>query len=114
MEITGILKVKFDTQVVSDKFKKREFVVTTGASTQYPQHIAMQLTQEKCQSLDHINIGDEVKAQINIRGREWNGPQGVKYFNTIEAWKLEKWNIAPVQTKQEPVVDANAGEDLPF
>ena len=30
-EITGKLKVKNDKQVVSDKFTKREFVITTEA-----------------------------------------------------------------------------------
>ena len=90
MEITGQLKVKFDTQKVSEKFSKREFVLTTEASTPYPQHVPMQVTQEKCGLLDGINIGDEVKVHFNIRGREWNGPQGVKYFATLDAWKFEK------------------------
>lgn len=93
MEVTGILKVKFDTQVVSEKFKKREFVLTTDAESQYPQFISMQVTQDKCLLLDAVNVGDELKVSINLRGREWSGPQGIKYFNTIEAWKIDrmKW-----------------------
>jgi len=90
MEITGILKVKFDTQVVSEKFSKREFVLTTDASTQYPQHVPMQVTQNKCWLLDDINEGDELKVSFNIRGREWQGPQGTKYFATIDCWKIEE------------------------
>lgn len=90
MEVTGLLKAKFDTQKVSDKFTKRDFVLTTDASTPYPQFVSFQLTQDKCASIDTINNGDEIKVHFNLRGREWNGPQGVKYFNTLEAWKIEK------------------------
>lgn len=89
MEITGIIKVINDKQIVSDKFCKREFVVTTEITTPYPQHVSIQLTQDKCELINNMQIGDEVKVQINLRGREWNGPEGTKYFNTIEAWRVE-------------------------
>lgn len=90
MEVTGQLKVKFDTQRISDKFQKREFVLSTEMSTPYPQHVSFQLTQDKCSLLDSYNVGDELRVQFNLRGREWNGPQGIKYFNTLEAWRIEK------------------------
>lgn len=90
MEVTGQLKVKFDTQRVSEKFQKREFVLTTDASTPYPQHVSFQVTQDKCNMLDNFNVGEELRIQFNLRGREWNGPQGIKYFNTLEAWRIER------------------------
>ena len=126
MEITGTLKVKFDTQKVSDRFQKREFVLTTEANTLYPQHVSMQVTQDKCTILDQYNVGEELKVQFNLRGREWNGPQGIKYFNTIEAWRIEKMNAATTtQTNATPPVteaqvnnvvnnSADDKEDLPF
>lgn len=113
MEVTGTLKAKFDTQVVSDRFSKREFVLTTEASTPYPQHISMQVTQDKCSILDQYKEGDELKVQFNLRGREWNGPQGIKYFNTIDVWRIEKVGGT---TEATPTFDVNpmGGEDLPF
>lgn len=87
--ITGILKVKGPEQQVSEKFRKREFVVTDNSS-QYPQHISFQLTQDKCSLLDSYNVGSEIKVYFNLRGREWTDKQGVtKYFNSLEAWKIE-------------------------
>jgi hypothetical protein len=94
METTGQLKEVFDTQKVSDKFQKREFVLTTEGSTPYPQHISFQLTQDKCTAIDAFKPGEEIKVQFNLRGREWSGPQGVKYFNTLEAWRIEKVGAA--------------------
>jgi len=90
MEVTGTLKTKFDTQKVSDRFQKREFVLTTEANTPYPQHVSFQVTQDKCSMLDQFNPGEELRVQFNLRGREWNGPQGIKYFNTLEAWRIER------------------------
>ena len=130
MEVTGTLKVKFDTQKVSDRFQKREFVLTTEASTPYPQHVSFQVTQDKCTMLDQFSDGDELKVQFNLRGREWNGPQGIKYFNTLEAWRIEKVaaGASPaaqnsgtqksnnVQENTSPVFTSNSNDndDLPF
>lgn len=125
-ELVGLLKVKYDTQVVSEKFKKRDFVLTTDFDSQYPQDVIMQVTQDKCLILDAIALGAMVKVQINIRGREWNGPQGVKYFNTLEVWRVDVVpsgnNTTPPpaqnvqQTPPAPVFNtpANDNDDLPF
>lgn len=86
--ITGTIKVLRDTQIINDKFKKRDFVVETPGD--YPQFIIMQMTQDKTEILDKYKEGDNVTAHINIRGREWKSPQGdIKYFNTLECWKIE-------------------------
>jgi hypothetical protein len=92
MQVTGKVKLVTKTQVVSDKFQKRELVVTT--SDQYPQHISIQLSNDKCALADNLAIGQEVTVHINLRGRLWVSPQGEeKYFNTIEGWKIDS-NLA--------------------
>jgi len=89
MELSGILIVKKGTKQVSDKFKSREFVIETAEK--YPQTICFQLSQNNVTAIDIANIGDELKVHYNLRGRDWTSPQGeVKYFNTIEAWRIEK------------------------
>jgi hypothetical protein len=88
--LQGILKAKFAEQQVSEKFKKRDFVVTDNSS-QYPQHVTFQLLQDKCGLIDAYQVGQEIKVSFNIRGREWADPKSgeTKYFNTIEAWRIE-------------------------
>lgn len=112
-ELIGTLKVKSDTQQVSEKFSKREFVLTTDTQTQYPQFISFQLTQDKCSLLDQYQVGEEMKVHFNLRGREWSGPQGVKFFNSLEAWRLEKAGNA--SSSVQPQVShqpSNAGVDI--
>ena len=86
MECIGTLKVKMETQTVSDRFKKREFVLTTDAETKYPQHVSFQLTQDKCNILDNFREGDNLRVQFNISGKEYNG----KYYNSLTTWKIDK------------------------
>ena len=121
--ITGNLKVKGASQQVSEKFKKREFVITDNSS-QYPQFISFQLTQDKCSLIDNFNEGSEIKVFFNLRGREWKSPQGeIKFFNSLEAWKVEGVSAnAPSSSNNSPepeitetfISSSNSEDDLPF
>ena len=123
MDLTGILKVKMDAIQVSEKFKKREFVITDNSS-QYPQQICFQLTQDKCGLIDQYKVGDELKVHFNLRGREWTSPKNeVKYFNTLEAWRIEAGvsggsnNAAAATLNDVPATTFTATtqeDDLPF
>ncbi len=113
-DITGTIKVIGETVQVSEKFSKKDFVLTTGE--QYPQHLPMQLVQAKTSLLDGYKVGDEIKVYYNLRGREYTTKEGeVKYFGTTEAWKLEKigehtdTSVAEVHPTTE-----DDGKELPF
>ena len=94
-KLSGIVKVVNATVQVSEKFAKREFVVT-DASSMYPQDIMFQSTQDKCSLLDTVQVNDQVEVSFNLRGREWTSPTGeVKYFNTLEAWRIDKVGANP-------------------
>jgi hypothetical protein len=90
MKITGALKIKKDTQVVSEAFSKREFVLTVVDGA-FSNDILIQLTKDKVTLINDINIGDMLEVEVNLKGKEWNSPSGeVKYFNSIECWKITK------------------------
>ena len=106
-QLTGKLK-KIDPIVqVSEKFSKREFVIT-DESSQYPQDILFQSVQDKCSLLDACNVGDVVQVSFNLRGREWTSPTNeVKYFNTLEAWRIEGGQTQATAPASAPVAQAN-------
>ena len=126
MEVTGRIKVINPEQQVSASFKKRELVVTT--EEQYPQHIMIEFTQDKTDLLNNYSAGDQVRVQINLRGREWVSPQGeTRYFNTIQGWRIENlMQDMPSHQQQQPPMPANTSfppasqykeeehDDLPF
>lgn len=93
MEVSGIVKRISDAQQISPSFKKREIVLTT--EEQYPQHLAIEFVQDKTDLLNNFQEGEKVTIAINLRGREWTSPQGeVKYFNSIQGWRIEKGQAA--------------------
>ena len=122
-ELKGSVKVVSETAVISDKFKKREFVITDDSS-QYPQDIAMQLTQDNCDKLNGVKVGDRLLVKFNLRGRAWNDPKTGKdrYFNSLDAWFIQKQSAdSPVKIKggiesnfMEDAVASNVSDDLPF
>ncbi|MAB48254.1 MULTISPECIES: DUF3127 domain-containing protein [Winogradskyella] len=125
MEVQGRIKVIGETQTFgSNGFRKREVVVTT--EEQYPQHIMIEFVQDKTDLLNNYQVGQQVKVNINLRGREWVNPQGeTKYFNSIQGWRIEtlqagapSGDMPPVPPTEafEPVSDLNEDDhdDLPF
>ena len=109
MEIQGRIKQIFPSQTIGENgFEKRDLVITTEEN--YPQTIIIQFTQQRCDLLDSVQIGQNVKVYINIKGRESTNPQGeTKHFNTIEGWKIEviqATNVANQQPVQQPAAQA--------
>ena len=125
MEVQGRIKMIGETQTFgANGFRKREIVVTT--EEQYPQHIMIEFVQDKTDLLNNYQVGQQVKININLRGREWVNPQGeTKYFNSIQGWRIEALQQESVGDNMPPVPPADAFEpagdlneddhdDLPF
>ena len=106
LKITGVITAIADTEQVSERFSKREFVLRIGSD--YPQSILFQLTQAKTELIDRFVVGEEIEVSFNLRGREWLNPnKGVnQYFNTLEAWKIQPAGQAqaPRQSTPAPAV----------
>ena len=57
MEVVGKIKVLDETKTFgANGFRKREVVITTDE--QYPQHILIEFTQDKCDVLNSYKAGD--------------------------------------------------------
>ena len=121
MEVVAKIKLIRDTQKVSEKFQKREFVVETN--DQYPQLLQLELQGNNCDIIDAYKVGQEVSCSLNLRGRMWTNPQGEeKYFNTIVCWKIQpsnapvggNTNTATTQTNPQQAGGEDTPEDLPF
>lgn len=91
IETTGKIHAIFETKQVSERFTKREFVVEMSDNPKYPQMVLFQLTGDRCNQLDGLSVGDTVRIDFSLRGREWKSPSGeVKYFNSLDAWTVER------------------------
>jgi len=129
MEVSGSIRKIEETQAITATFKKRSLILTT--EEQYPQHLNIEFVQDKTDLLDQYKEGEKVKVGINLRGREWESPQGeVKYFNSINGWRIERLEsgAAPASNSaggsapaapstpppSMPPLDDAGEDDLPF
>lgn len=118
----GRVELVSNTEVVTDKFRKRDFVIATHAETDsYPNYVKFQLVQDRTDLVDNIRQGELVEVSFDLRGREHNG----NYYTNIQAWRVEKLeqganNQQPeTQKRAQPQVDNSqntrrSNEDLPF
>jgi len=116
-ELEGKLEKVFDTEQVSEKFSKREFVVKTAnqvGDSVYEDFIKFQATQDRCDMLDKYKEGSDVKVSFNLRGREWQNKEGeTKYFTNLEAWRVEGAEGSATSSQQSSS-SKEEDDDLPF
>ncbi len=105
LEVTGKLLAKFDTQQVSEKFKKREFVIELSEEINgniYTNFAKMQLVQNKCDIIDRFKEGDIVKVAFNIKGNKWEKDGKVNYITNLDAWRVEHAGAASGNMQSSP------------
>ena len=133
MEITGkvvaVLELQSGTSKKGSEWKKRDFVIET-LDEKFPKKVCFTLFGDRadaCPSIDSV-----VNVAFDIDAHEYNG----KWFNSVNAWKVEPASTSTVQVAQQatnpspavtvqPAVTAaqhsetkpqteSAGSDLPF
>ena len=116
METSGRIYALFDTQQITERFRKREFVLELADNPRYPQFVQFQLTGDRCENLDGFDVGDEVRVEFSLRGREWKSPKGdVKYFNSLDVWTIDLLSGSVERGDEPPFPDSPpAGGDGDF
>jgi single-strand DNA-binding protein len=90
LEVKGKLLVIMAAQQVTEKFRKREFVLEiANGSSQYVEQVKFQLAQDKCSLLDSYREGDEVNVHFNLRGKPYTKNGETIYFNNLDVWRIE-------------------------
>lgn len=134
-EITGRITEIYQTQQVTDKFKKREFVLevkeTNNTGFEFVEYIKFQTIQDKCNLLDALQVNDQVKVSFNLRGRKWEKDGQTSYFTNLDAWKIENDQVTIINPAtsgiqntfpsndtapfpKDPPADDSGFDDLPF
>ena len=123
-EITGKIIDIMPVNQVSDKFRKREFVIEkkdTGGSAVFIDYIKFQLVQDKCDLINESFLNEEVKIWFNLKGNKWERDGKINYFTNLDAWKLEKvseparnQNNPPHSTLEDVPPEIDELSDLPF
>lgn len=124
-QITGRVAEVYQILRVSERFRKREFVIehkdATGGQA-YVDFIKFQLTQDKCEIIDESWLREEVTVTFNIRGNKWEKNGMVNYITNLNALSVSR-GISSSENGQQAILspkleDAPAPDpeldDLPF
>jgi hypothetical protein len=121
-EVTGKIIDILPVNKLSDKFRKREFVIEkkeTGGSAVFVDYIKLQLTQDKCDLINESFMNEEVRVSFNLRGTKWEKEGRTGYFTNLDVWKIEKTSSsgkdqAAPHGSFEEIPPENDASDLPF
>ena len=113
-ETTGRIIDIYPVNQVSDKFRKREFVIEkkeTGGAAVFVDYIKFQLIQDKCELINESFLNETVKIWFNLRGNKWEREGKVNYFTNLDVWKIEK--ISPDEQHQDLSSDVTLEDNPP-
>jgi hypothetical protein len=123
-EISGKVIDISPVNQVSDKFKKREFVIEkkeAGGSAVFIDYLKFQLVQDKCDLINESFLNEEIRIWFNLKGNKWERDGKINYFTNLDAWKIEKvssqvrdQNIQSHTTLEDIPPEIDELSDLPF
>ena len=126
-ELSGKVVEVSPVQQMSDKFRKREFVLEVAEQNsggrEFVDYIKFQCVQDRCDLINENFTNETVKVSFNIKGNKWEKEGKVNYFTNLDAWRIEKIQPGNDQGGEEfnppPLLDDIPPEnqeldDLPF
>ena len=113
-EIVGKLHEIYDEQQITEKFRKREFVLETQDGM-YQQYIKFQLTQDRCAAIDNFTKGEDVKVSFNLSGRPTQNRNGeTVYYTNLVAWRIERGEQKPHEVPEMRTASTSEIDEVPF
>lgn len=86
-QVRGIVHVIEETKTYGQKGFRKRLVVLEQDKGSFTNHIPIEFTRDACDSVDEMNLGDDVEITYRLSGRKWQrDPQSeTKYFLSAEA-----------------------------
>ena len=87
--VSGEIIEIYDVKIISDNFKKREFILKHAPNPEYPDYLKLEVVQNKTDLLDKYKVGQEVVVDLNLKGKRWEKGKESGYFNSLQAWRIQ-------------------------
>ena len=102
IQVTGEIIEIDDVKIISDNFKKREFILKHAPNPEYPDFLKLEVVQNKTDLLDKYKVGQEVDVDINLKGKKWEKGKESGYFNSLQAWRIQEASAGSESEDNEP------------
>ncbi|TWU60498.1 hypothetical protein Poly51_07740 [Rubripirellula tenax] len=122
-KVTGVVHLIEETKTYGAKGFRKRVVVLEQDKGSFTNYVPVEFTRDSCDTVDDLNVGDEVEVQYRLNGRRWQKDEQseVKFFVNVEATSFRvTGDGADSHTMRERTSDPNdafseAGDDeAPF
>ncbi|MGE3776858.1 MAG: DUF3127 domain-containing protein, partial [Pirellulaceae bacterium] len=81
-KVRGIVHLIDDTKTYGQKGFRKRMVVLEQDNGRFTNYVPLEFTNDGCDSVDDLKVGDEVEVTYRLSGRKWQkDPQSeVKFF----------------------------------
>jgi hypothetical protein len=85
--VSGKVIVVEDTRTYGQKGFRKRLVVLEQDKGRFSNYIPVEFTNDNCDTVDGISVGDEIEVTYRLNGRKWQKDPSseVKYFVNVEA-----------------------------
>ncbi|MDF1561089.1 MAG: DUF3127 domain-containing protein [Bacteroidales bacterium] len=97
-QIAGKVAEVYPVNRVSERFRKREFVIEhkdSSSGQAFVDFIKFQLTQERCDLIDESWLRQEVTVTFNLKGNRWEKNGMVNYITNLNALSVVRGVAVP-------------------
>ena len=87
----GVVHLIEETKTYGAKGFRKRMVVLEQDKGSFTNYVPVEFTRDDCDSVDSLNVGDEVDVTYRLNGRKWQRDEmsEVKYFVSIEATRFD-------------------------
>jgi hypothetical protein len=90
-KVRGIVHLIEETKTYGAKGFRKRVVVLEQDKGSFTNYIPIEFTRDDCDSVDSLNVGDDVEVTYRLNGRRWQRDESseVKYFMSAEATRFD-------------------------
>lgn len=99
--VTGVVHLIEDTKTFGQKGFRKRLVVLEQDNGRFVNYIPVDFIQDGCDSVDELNLGDEIDITYRLSGRKWQKDPNseVKFFLSAEAMRFKLRGASQPKTK---------------
>jgi hypothetical protein len=119
-KVRGVVHFIDETKTYGQKGFRKRLVVLEQDNDRFTNYIPLEFIQDSCDTVDELNVGDEVEVSYRLSGRKWqrDANSEVKYFLNAEATGYQVLGAKPESDKaaanDEFDEAADDDEEAPF
>ena len=116
----GTVHVIEETKTFGQRGFRKRLVVLEQDNGRFINYVPFEFTRDQCDTVDSMNVGDEVEIDYSLNGRKWQRDPSseVKYFMSAEANGFtvisQQATIDPHVVNDELSEAGHDDDDVPF